>query len=529
VKKIKIRRTKDGRLILNKGTPLMSAHIFRDVERPSLLQHQVEWYDYDGCGYAIVEEATIKQALQRFLEKAVVEVFVKVKGKIKTVFVPFNPRPGDTFAVIEMLGNESHRPRDKVMPPAFLDGGTGKYAGFDPRKIIALRNGLLYLPTRKLLPHTSQFFTLNVIPVTYDAKAPLPRQWLEFLSQAMRKRTPLIELLQEMMGYGLDADTSLQKIFFLWGLPAAGKGTIMRILERLAGEGNCSHPSILDLNGTFGLEHCINKSNIMITDMNVKKELSNAADVLKAVSGEDSRNCNRKNKQSWHGKLSGRLWIGGNRLPNFGEDATALYRRLLVLPFEESFEGREDFELTTKLMTELPGILSWCLDGLDRLRKRGRFVDLPESREAKRRMLFLSEPVRGLIELRCVVDARARVDIDVLYGEYVIYCEEGRLHPLAKNKFSESLMSSFPAIRHGRRSKADGKFVQVYTGVRLNAERAAAAYRHDPDLVKMLGDIDPAKPKAPPAANSLTILCDADGAPVPKGSNDFGHESVESL
>jgi hypothetical protein len=100
--------------------------------------------------------------------------------------------------------------------------------------------------------------------------------------------------------------------------------------------------------------------------------------------------------------------------------------------------------------------------------------------EAKERVLLLSEPFRGFIKVRCEVQQGSWIDIDVLYGEYVLYCAENGSHPLARNKFGESLMTNFPGIKHSRRGRAGGAIVQIYTGVRLNDERVAAVYRMDP-------------------------------------------------
>ena len=41
-----------------------------------------------------------------------------------------------------------------------------------------------------------------------------------------------------------------------------------------------------------------------------------------------------------------------------------------------SFFGRKDTELFERLRGELPGILRWSLDGLQRLREHGLFVQL---------------------------------------------------------------------------------------------------------------------------------------------------------
>jgi putative DNA primase/helicase len=41
----------------------------------------------------------------------------------------------------------------------------------------------------------------------------------------------------------------------------------------------------------------------------------------------------------------------------------------------ESFLGRENRKLTGELTAELTGILSWSLDGLDRLNRQGKFTE----------------------------------------------------------------------------------------------------------------------------------------------------------
>ena len=51
----------------------------------------------------------------------------------------------------------------------------------------------------------------------------------------------------------------------------------------------------------------------------------------------------------------------------FGDASGAIAGRFLVLTLRNSWLGREDPALTDALLTELPGILGWVLDGLDRL------------------------------------------------------------------------------------------------------------------------------------------------------------------
>ncbi len=48
--------------------------------------------------------------------------------------------------------------------------------------------------------------------------------------------------------------------------------------------------------------------------------------------------------------------------------------RFLIFRMEQSFYGREDEELTDKLLAERPGILNLAMDALDRVRRRGKLL-----------------------------------------------------------------------------------------------------------------------------------------------------------
>jgi putative DNA primase/helicase len=63
--------------------------------------------------------------------------------------------------------------------PRWLDGDPG----LDPFEIVACRNGLLHIPTRRLLPATPRLFILNGLEFDYDPEAPPPANWLNFLDQ----------------------------------------------------------------------------------------------------------------------------------------------------------------------------------------------------------------------------------------------------------------------------------------------------------------------------------------------------------
>jgi putative DNA primase/helicase len=352
-------------------------------------------------------------------------------------------------------------------------------------------------------------FNRTSLPIMYDPNAPAPRQWFKFLREVFDDRAPLIDLLQELFGYTVSDDTSQHVIAHLWGVARAGKSTILRILTDLVGEDNCHAPSIVELGGRFGLQGCMAKSLLTITDMDTdnKSELGQAAVRMNAISGEDRVSIERKGITPWTGRLPGRLWLASNNLPDFGSHATALATRLVIFPFDVSFLGREDRELTKKdgsgkLQRELPGILNWALDGLARLRARGRIAEPAESTEAKIRMLHSSEPVRGFVEDKCALDPKGAIDKATLYPIYVEFCRTTGVHPLAANKFAERLHYLFPTVKASKRSASDGARPPIFAGLRLNDRELVKVFRVDPIMMEMGGAV----------VNALEL--DDDGWPI---------------
>ena len=73
--------------------------------------------------------------------------------------------------------------------------------------------------------------------------------------------------------------------------------------------------------------------------------------------------------------------IAGNHKPNLGRVDKAIEERLILFPFERTFQGDEvDRQLPEKLTAELPRILAWTIEGaILYLRAGGGLGDKPEA------------------------------------------------------------------------------------------------------------------------------------------------------
>ena len=101
---------------------------------------------------------------------------------------------------------------------------------------------------------------------------------------------------------------------------------------------------------------------------------------LLSISGEDTLTVNRKYRDQWTGKLPARLMLCSNELPHLGDASMAVAGRFVPLLLTESFYGKEDLTLEDELAAELPGILNWALDGLERLAERRQVHPTAERR-----------------------------------------------------------------------------------------------------------------------------------------------------
>ena len=503
----------DGKVVLSRGTPGKSAGIFRDRVRPNLINQQDEWLDWNQHAYVSVEDATINSELERFAREAFTAVLTKVgedadKNPIyEKRFVPFDPQPRDLYSIYDMLKRQNHKPSDTMSPPCWLS----PYETPKPRNVISVENGLFDIESGNLYAATPEFFTRTSLPIVYDADALAPTLWLQFLDEVFDGHSELVNLLQEIFGYIVSGDASQQAVFFLWGRPRSGKGTILRVITELVGKLNCHNPSIATLAGRFGLEGCIAKSLIKVTDANCdnKAFLSEACSKINAISGEDDVTIERKTILDWNGRLPGRFILAGNRLPNFGGGSIALATRLMILPFVVSFLGREDRTLTDKLLVELPGILNWALAGLAKLRERGRFAEPAISQEAKTRMLYQSDPVRGFIEDRCEVEAGAAIEKQIFYPLYREFCEANGSRIIPLPALTEQLSEIYPSISASKRRKHDGSRPPIFSGVRLNDAAMTKVFKPDAGLYAIgLEGVE-------------AIEHDSDGWPVPKSGNPF--------
>jgi P4 family phage/plasmid primase-like protien len=413
----------------------------RDLQRPHLVHYRDDFMDFKAGAYHMVGDGAINAHVWKFLDKASAKRKDGHGKDAETKIVPFCPNRnsvGETLAALKAITYlNSH-----YEAPCWLNGRTD----LPSNQIIAFPNGLLDLRNNTLHPLDPNFFTIAALGFDYVATAPTPTLWLKFLDEifAGNDKDEQIATLQEVFGYLLTVDTSQEKAFLLLGPKRSGKGTMLGMLRKLLASSAVAGPSLKNLANTFGLTPLIDKQLAIIDDLRIgtaKDQDILIENVLK-ITGRGLFTIDRKYKDAWTGTLPVKLLLVSNPMPKLGDDSAALSGRFIIFTTRVSFYGREDPQLLEKLAPELLGVFHWALQGLERLRERGYFVETAASQEARERMANLGSPARAFITERCILDSRVFEDKDDLYSEWCIHARDNNMLPGTKEKFYEALYAA---------------------------------------------------------------------------------------
>jgi putative DNA primase/helicase len=409
--------------------------------------------------YVEIEDAHIKNRLQPWLHDALRYIYNKTTRQNE--LADFESNPGTVNSALETIRSDVHVSATTTLPSWLVNNSNLP----DPKELLPCRMVNLHIPTGVVYPATPQLFTTNALEFDYDANAPEPVNWLEFLHALWDCDLESIELLQDWFGYCLTADTSQQKMLLMVGPRRCGKGTIARVLTRLIGDGNVCAPTTGSLGGTFGLQPLIGKSLATVSDARFSgQDISTVIERLLCISGEDRLTIDRKHKESVTMKLPARFIFLTNELPRLTDASNALAGRFMLLKINKSWFGREDLGLEGRLMQELAGILLWALQGWVRLRQRGRFIQPASSQDAIEELENLCSPVSAFVRDKCIVGPAYRVYIDNLYAAWQDWCRtEGRSIVSTKQTFGRDMAAAVPGIK-AKRNNIDGRF---YDGIGL--------------------------------------------------------------
>lgn len=295
--------------------------------------------------------------------------------------------------------------------------------------------------TMSIKEHSSDVICTSRIPYDYDPTATCPN-FDEFLKYVMNGDINKIKILQEFIGYCLTNHCRYEKALFMVGGGQNGKGTFTNTILNLFGQDNVSAAGLEDIADPCSRAALINK--IVNIDTEVDRRAERFETIFRKIASGEETLYNEKYIQAYSKAVRCKLIFSANKMPRIDESTYGFYRRMLVIPFDVVIpEDRKDVNLKVKLLSELPGILNWALDGYRRLSEQGKFSTTAYMEKELNKLMVDNNPIAQFIE-ECLEFRFEGKDFGATksdtYNSYTFWCNKYGYKPFAHRRFSTEFL-----------------------------------------------------------------------------------------
>jgi putative DNA primase/helicase len=454
-------------------------------ESPTEIERQLKWLFKH---FPPINVESIYNEDGKIIPAKVAELFIKEKngyvktttGKNKEILV-FNGMvwkngEDELLSFIKTLVGEAYnrRLRDEVIANVeALTVDLNYELKEPPPKLIPLVNGVYDIEAEILREYEPDMFFReeNIIPVKYNPDAKCP-EIDKFLDEVVTKENRVI--LEEFIGYCLYRDYSLQKALVLVGEGSNGKSTFLEMLTHFLGKKNVIGRTLQELeNNRFAAANLHRKLVNIFADLPYKRLKS--ASIFKSLTGGDYITTEKKYGREPVSFVNyAKLVFSANMLPEIYEDTDAFFRRFIIIPFPNKFEGdKADPDKLKKITTdeEMSGLLNIALKRLKEILNRGSFSYSKTSEEIRREYMRQSHPVSYFVTERIAPDPENFVITEELYRAYIDFAFENNLPRMSENAFMRKFLQACRYKVAQEYRKVDGIRKKGYTGIRITTEK----------------------------------------------------------
>jgi putative DNA primase/helicase len=309
--------------------------------------------------------------------------------------------------------------------------------------LLNLKNGTSNLETGDLQPHNQKDFITKYIDIDYDPTATCPL-WIQFLERIIPSEATR-QYVQRAVGYSLSGSTREHCFFILYGTGANGKSTFLDVLrEMLAGYGGVMRAESLMVQNNQGggaspdIAALRGLRFVSSSETDEGKRL--AEGLMKEMSGNRTIKARFLYKDEFEFQPTFKIWLAVNHLPRIRGTDEGIWRRLKRIPFNVSIPTNEqDKKLVDKLILELPGILTWALEGYKIWAKDG-IGDCEEVTSATKEYRDQSDSLKTFIEECCVLGHDRFVEKADLYQKYQEWAKNSGEYGVSKTVFGTRIM-----------------------------------------------------------------------------------------
>lgn len=231
----------------------------------------------------------------------------------------------------------------------------------------ACANGIVDLRNGEIRPIRQEDYISIASRVAYDPEMPIPH-FTRFL-ETSHPDPEVRSFLQKVLGYSMTNETSESKMFIHHGSTTAnGKSVLMNVLKAIMGDhmAPASEKTIIRQKSQASqkigqdMVDLVGPRLLMLNETGEGGILD--SETVKSITSADLRADRPHAQANVQYRVTGKIHLVTNHLPHITPDP-AMRRRLTVIPWTQSFVNNPDPNLEAKLMSELPGILAWLVQG----------------------------------------------------------------------------------------------------------------------------------------------------------------------
>ena len=339
---------------------------------------------------------------------------------------------------------------------------------FNTKPLFSVRNGTIHINLDtgeiSLKPHDMYDYVTVQLPIWYDPKAKC-FHWRKFIDEITNGRKDDQAVLQEFAGYPFLPHYKFQKALMLKGGGSNGKSVFFNIISTIfggVGQDGRGYVSSTDPSKwakdfrLMSLRHSwLNISYDMEADMR------GAEGIFKKVTAGEVLEDSYKHKDPIAFHTRSKLMMACNFFPQVNDTSDGFMRRWLIveLPmrFVEKGKARQftndrelDPNLEDKLMKELPGILNWMLEGLQRLIKQDGFTHTANQDRLILEFRQANNPLYSFVDEKQEVfngsDEGHIVPRHAIFALFSEWAEKNKILPLPSNRFYSNMRSIFHSL-----------------------------------------------------------------------------------
>jgi putative DNA primase/helicase len=284
--------------------------------------------------------------------------------------------------------------------------------------------GVVDLRTGKLRDARDGEFFTKLAGTHYDPDAKCPR-WLQFLDEVFCDG--IQTFVQRLVGMSITGSQAEQVLPICYGTGANGKSTFLDVIRYVMGDYAlaCGSDTFLRRENKSATNDLARLAGArFVTSIETEDGRTLSEGLVKSVTGGDPITARFLFREFFEFVPQFTLWLATNHRPIVRGTDFAIWRRLVLIPFQNSFQGaaREN-NLAQRLRDEAPGILAWAVRGclawqIDGLRT-------PEAvRIATETYRSDMDVLRPFFDDRCVIGADESVAAADLYTTYRAWAEK---------------------------------------------------------------------------------------------------------